>query len=107
MSVSMIENWATVIGLVQAVVEDSELDGFEDVELLVERVEPVEGYPDLVSVYLEEAEEPCLSVLIPAEIVTEYEIMDGVLLECRVRRAGTERIFIHHDYLVVTRPPEQ
>lgn len=105
MAVSMIENWSTVAGLVQAVIADADLQGFDDVELLVERVEPVEGYPDLVSIYLEEASEPCLSILIPAEIVAAYEITGGVLLECRVRRAGPERVFVHQDYLAITSRP--
>jgi hypothetical protein len=101
MTVSMIENWSTIFGLVQAVSNDNDLRGFEDVELFVERVEPVEDYPELVSVYLEENAAKTLCVLMPAEIVAEYEISDGVWLECRVRRAGLERIFVHQDYVVV------
>lgn len=101
MSVSMIENWSDILGLVQAVGQDEELQGFDYVEVLVEQVIPVEGYPDLVANLLEEEPEPRLVVLMPVEIVTTYAIAPGVLVECRVRRAGPSRTFVHSDYVVV------
>jgi hypothetical protein len=104
MAVSMIENWTNILGLVQAVGEYQELHGFDSVEMLVEHVEPVEGFPDLVATYLAEADEPRLSVLMPVEIVSENEITEGVLVECRVRRAGLDRMFVHRDYVMVRRP---
>lgn len=104
MSVSMIENWADILGLVQAVGQDSELQDFDSVELLVEQVIPVEGYPNLVETYLEEEAEPRLVVLMPVEMVTTYEITPGVVVECRVRRAGMSRMFVHSDYVVVRKP---
>jgi len=104
MAVSMIENWSNILGLVQSVGEYEELHGFDCVVMLVEQVEPVEGFPDLVATYLAEEDEPRLSVLMPAEVVTEFEITEGVLVECRVRRAGPDRVFLHRDYLIVRRP---
>jgi hypothetical protein len=104
MSVSMIENWAFIQGLVQAVSESQDLAGFDLVDVLVENVEPVEGYPDLIRTYLDEEDEPRLPVLMPAELVVEYAIETGVLLECRVRRAGLDRVFVHREYVTVHRP---
>jgi hypothetical protein len=104
MSVAMIENWSNILGLVQTVGAYQELSGFDRVELLVEHVEPVEGYPDLVATYLAEADEQRLAVLMPVEIVTQYEITEGMLVECRVRRAGLDRMFVHRDYVLVRRP---
>ncbi len=105
MSVSMIENWSNILGLVQAIQESHDLEGFDEVEVQVEQVDPVEGYPDLVATYLAEADAPCLWILMPVEVVTRYEISAGMFVECRVRRAGQNRIFVHSDYLVV-RPPD-
>jgi hypothetical protein len=104
MSVAMIENWSNILGLDQTVGAYQELSGFDRVELLVEHVEPVEGYPDLVATYLAEADEQRLAVLMPVEIVTQYEITEGMLVECRVRRAGLDRMFVHRDYVLVRRP---
>jgi hypothetical protein len=104
MSVSMIENWAIIQGLVQAISESRELDGFDLVDVLVENVETVEGYPNLVKSYLDEANEPRLPVLMPVETVVDYHIEVGVIVECRVRRAGLDRVFVHREYVSVHRP---
>ncbi len=104
MTVGMIENWAKVLGQVLDVADDDELENFDNVEVFVEQVEPVEGYPNLIDIYLEEAEEPHICVLVPKELVQEYEIEEGVVIECRVRRAGLERIFAHREYIIVHRP---
>ena len=104
MSVSMIENWSDILGMVQAVAVYDDLDGFDSVEVLVEQVMPVEGYPNLVATYLDEAEQPVLYVLMPVQVVLEYAITSGVVLECRVRRAGADRLFVHTDTITVHRP---
>lgn len=104
MKVEMIENWAKVFGHVLDVADDEELENFDNVEVFVEQVEPVEGYPNLIEVYLEEADQPHICVLVPKEVVQEYEIVEGVVIECRVRRAGLERIFAHREYIMVHRP---
>lgn len=104
MKVEMIENWAKVFGHVLDVADDEELENFDNVEVFVEQVEAVEGYPNLIEVYLEEADQPHICVLVPKEVVQEYEIVEGVVIECRVRRAGLERIFAHREYIMVYRP---
>lgn len=104
MNVSMIENWANILGQVLSIDACQDMSGFDQVELLVESVEAVEGYPNLVEIYLEEAEESHLWVLMPAEVVQEHHISQGVVIACRVRRAGPDRIFAHRDHIVVYRP---
>ena len=104
MSVSMIENWAIIQGMVEAIKESHELSGFDRVEVMVENVEPVEGYPNLIQTYLDQEKEPLLPVLMPVELVAECEIETGVLVECRVRRAGLDRVFVHSEYVTVHRP---
>jgi hypothetical protein len=104
MTVGMIENWARILGHVLDVADAEDLDDFDNVEVFVEQVEAVEGYPNLIDIYLEEAEEPHICVLVPKELVVEYRIEAGVVLECRVRRAGVERIFAHREDIIVHRP---
>jgi hypothetical protein len=102
--VQIIENWADILGVVQVVETFSELDGFDKVIMLVERVDAVEGYPNLLATYLEEVGEPRLFVLMPVDVVVEYAIDAGALLECRVRRAGPDRVFVNREYVKVIDP---
>lgn len=104
MTIQIIENWSDILGVVEAVESSDDLKDFDLLVVWVERVEPVEGYPNLVATYLEEEPEPRLKVLAPVEIVTQYEITEGVVLECRVRRAGPERMFVHRDKIQIHRP---
>jgi hypothetical protein len=104
MSVQMIENWADVLGEVLEVMPISDLADFDQVVLLVQRIEPVEDYPNLVETYLQEAGEPRLVVLVPVEVVLTYQITQGVLLACRVRRAGPDRVIIHRQHVQVLPP---
>ena len=102
----IIENWSDIIGQVQEIGSYPDLIDFDFVDILVERVDPVEGYPDLVAIYLSEAPEPRLSVLMPAQLITAYHIETGVLIECRVRRAGPDRILVHRKHIIVRRTVE-
>ena len=104
MSVQMVENWARILGAVQQVENFSELDDFDQVTILVEQVESVENSPNLVSTYLQEEDEPLLPVLMPVQVISEYSITVGVVVECRVRRAGPDRVFVRRDTVVVHRP---
>jgi hypothetical protein len=106
MTIQMIENWSDILGVVEAVESSEDLEDFDLLVVWVERVEQVEGYPNLVATFLEQEPEPRLKVLAPVEIVTQFEITAGVVLECRVRRAGPERMFVQREKIIVHRPDQ-
>lgn len=101
MSVQMIENWADVLGEVLEMLPAGDLDDFEQVLLLVQRVDSVEDFPNLVATYLEETGDQHLAVLVPIDLVVSYHITQGVLLACRVRRAGPDRVIVHRQHVQV------
>lgn len=106
MTPSIIENWAVVLGQVLTIGPSEEPPGFDIVELKVIELHEVEGYPNLVASYLEEEAEPLLPVLIPEEIITQFQIDAGTLIECRVRRSGIDRIFVHRKYITIHPYPD-
>ena len=63
-----------------------EPQGFDIVEIKVDEIHEVEEYPNLVAAYLEDEIEPLLPVLMPIEIIDQFQIALGTILECRVRR---------------------
>jgi hypothetical protein len=99
--IPIIENWSDILGQVLEVDSYPDITDFDSVEILVEHVEPVEDYPDLLTTYLTEAPEPRLSVLMPNELVSECQIEAGTIIECRVRRAGIDRVFVHREHITV------
>jgi hypothetical protein len=101
MAMQMIENWSIIFGVVIRVIPSEERVGYDRVEIRVEKTEPVQGYPDLVKPYLEEEEPPFLPVLMPEEIVINYQIIEGVILKCQVRRAGLNLIFVHREHITI------
>ena len=37
----------------------------------------------------------------PIEIIDQFQIALGTIIECRVRRSGVDRIFVHRKYIAV------
>lgn len=101
MTTSIVENWAVVLGQVRTIGPSDEPQGFDIVEIKVDEIHEVEGYPNLVAAYLEDEIEPLLPVLMPIEIIDQFQIVLGTILECRVRRSGVDRIFVHRKYIAV------
>ena len=101
MTTSIVENWAVVLGQVLTIGPSDEPQGFDIVEIKVDEIHEVEGYPNLVAPYLEEEVEPLLPVLMPIEIIDQFQIALGTIIECRVRRSGVDRIFVHRKYIAV------
>lgn len=103
MGVQIVENWSLISGLVAYYQEQSELRGFAKVEIMVEKVEPVEGYTDLLSKRIERN----LEVHMPQELVREYAIQPRAFIQCRVRLATIGRVFVHREHLFVLPPGER
>ena len=96
-SVQIVENWSDVTGVVRSYQPAADTIGFMAVELTVQKVSPVEGFTNL----LEQLEGKSLVVLMPEELVKPLNIGLGDIITCRVRRAGTNRVFVHRDHLSI------
>ncbi|NJO16475.1 MAG: hypothetical protein HC877_12250 [Thioploca sp.] len=96
-SVQIIENWSDVTGVVRSYQPSADTIGFMAVELTVQKVSSVEGFTNL----LEQLEGKSLVVLMPEELVKPLNISLGDIITCRVRRAGTNRVFVHRDHLSI------
>ena len=99
MSVQIIENWSYVNGVVRSSNPSSDVAGFLEVEVEVEKVTPVEGFANLLG----HTEGKPLVILIPEELVKSIGITVGVMIACRVRRANLDRTFAHRDSVSVHR----
>jgi len=99
MPVNIIENWSDIVGEVIAIKPGTDLPGFSKVQMEVLIVEPVEGYPNL----LENAINDRIEVLFPGDLQGELGIVKGSVVECRVRRAGGQRTYVHRDGITVRR----
>jgi hypothetical protein len=93
----IIENWSDIKGIVRSLRPSPTVSGFVEVELLVNKVNPVEGFANLLS----DAEGKSLVVLIPEELVKSLHIDPGDVIECRVRRANLDRSFVHRNHISV------
>lgn len=94
-SVQIVENWSDITGEVRSYQPSPDVTGFMAVELDVEKVSPVEGFPNL----LEHLKGKSLVVFMPEELVKPLNINLGDTIACRVRRAALDRVFVHWDYL--------
>ena len=93
----IIENWSDINGTVRSSLQPPHIDGFIEVEILVEKVDSVEGFANL----LEQMEGKSLFVLVPEELVRSLDIAPGDTIECRVRRAGLDQSFVHRNRISV------
>ena len=102
MAVQIIENWSKIIGIVQSLQPSTEVDEFLAVEVEVQSVQPVEGFPNL----LDDAIGKNLVIHMPKTLAEELGITAFDRIECRVRQAGPNRYFVHREYVTVTHPNE-
>ena len=102
MTVQIIENWSDIKGVVRSCNPSSDVRGFIAVEVMVEKVNPVEGFANLLGQALGKP----LVVLIPEELVKSLGIAPDVAIECRVRRADLKRTFVHREHVSVHRSGE-
>ena len=102
MAVQIIENWSKVTGIAQSLQPSTEVDEFMVVDVEVQSVEPVEGFPNL----LEDAVGKILAIHLPEAFAEKLGITPLDRIECRVRKAGLDRYFVHREYVTVTHPNE-
>ncbi len=89
----VVENWADVTGSVTAIEPDPASEsGFATIRVAVERVDPVEGSPNL----LEDRVGTSLDVRVSRAGVGP-DIVPGVVIRCRARKAAAGVVFAHPD----------
>jgi len=98
-SVQIIENWSEVSGVVRTCSSSPDVAGFVAVEVAVEKVNPVEGFANLLG---NTGGKP-LVVLVPGELAKSLHISPGVMIACRVRRANLDRTFVHRNHISIHR----
>ncbi len=95
MSVPIIENWSKITAEIRGITESKEISGFSEVELKVDRVEPVDDFPSL----LNETAGTNLVVHFPSDLVENTRISPGNQVSCWVRKAGLSRYFVHREHV--------
>lgn len=95
--VAIVENWAVVTGRVSRVEDAPGQPEFAAVELEVEGVAPVEGYPDLLHV----GPGSGLTVLVRQDLVRQHGVGGGARVSIRTRRGGRDRFFAHPDGVTI------
>jgi hypothetical protein len=93
----IIENWADVVGTVVELRADDGVEGFTVVDLEVQGVTPVEGWPNL----FEDAAGQRLLVSFPNELVEERAVAPGAVIRCRIRRGGTAA-YVHPEHVQIS-----
>ncbi len=101
--VAIVENWTMVTGRVLGVEDAPGLPEFAAVELDVEGVEPIEGFPDLLNV----GPGSGLTVLVRRETARRLGVVAGERVSIRTRRGGRSRFFAHPDGVVVQDEPAE
>lgn len=91
----IVENWADVTGTVRAVEPARDRAGFQRVEIAVERIGDVAGFPNLVG----KGAPGTLAVLFPDQIARRSGIVAGAKISCRVRLGGRRSMFVHPDHV--------
>jgi hypothetical protein len=97
MQVQMVENWSQIEGELRSWDPRSDVAGFGIAEILVDRVEAVSHFPNL----LHDAGGRVLRVLVPSESATAVAPAAGLRVSSRVRRGGPDRIYAHPDHFIV------
>lgn len=100
MSVNIIENWCDISGTVYNIEPSIELGGFTKVYILVEGVENVDAYP----CFFKDSIDNILAVYVPNEIVTGMPLEIDMAIQCRIRKAGLEKFFVHRQHIKTNFP---
>lgn len=97
MAVSIVENWSEIEGIICALNLPTQLRNFTGMEVVVESVKPVAGFPNL----LQDASGKKLAILAPTELLNQLDAHPGDRITCRVRRGGPHQIFIHQMFISI------
>ena len=93
----IIENWSDINGIVRLSQPSPNVSGFVEVELLVEKVNPMEGSANLLG----DMEGKSLVVHVPEDLFKSLDINPGDRVVCRVRRANLDQTFVHRNHISV------
>jgi hypothetical protein len=91
--VQVVENWASLEGTVRSTRPSQLGPDYVEVDLAVERVEPVEGFRNLFP----EAENTVISVTFPGDIVEKLGLRAGDRIRCQARKASPFAAFAKAD----------
>lgn len=97
MSVQIIENWSDIVAQIRKISPSSDVTGFSDVEMLVEQVNEVKGFANL----LNDAIGKQITVYFPDDRIEGLDITPGCVISCRVRRARLNTNFVHREHISV------
>jgi hypothetical protein len=97
--VQIVENWTDISGVVRER-RAAGREGFEMVEISVERAQPVQGYANLLG----ETKGTYLEVLVPEALVARHGIDAGDAITCRVRLGTRRQVFVHQEHISLRRP---
>ena len=97
MGVPIIENWSTITGVIRSIAPSNDLAQFVVVTVAVDRVEPVDGFANLLA----DAAGQDLDILMPQDIAQSAGLNEQERIACRVRRAGRDRVFVHQQFITV------
>jgi hypothetical protein len=95
--VQIIENWADVEGVVVGTRPNPELAQFVAVQLTVDRVVPVNGFPNLFSAMSGQT----LDVNVPQQLANLADLAPGRHVRVRVRKGGPGAAFAHPEHVQV------
>lgn len=101
-SVQIIENWTEIHGTVRSVAPSTDVREFVAVTVAVDRATTLEGFANLLTDVVGKE----ITVLIPEELARSLDIKQGSVITCRVRKAGSNRIFAHRQHISAHPPPE-
>jgi hypothetical protein len=97
LSVQIIENWSDVVAKVEEISPSPDMTGFSAVEMLVEQVNEVTGFANL----LDHAIGKKIVVYFPDDRVESLDVTAGRVISCRVRRASLTMNFVHREHISV------
>lgn len=100
--VQAVENWAVVEGPVQAIRASQAGPDYIEVDVAVERTEPVEGFPNLFA----EAENTVVPVTIRRDAIDKLGLSVGDRIRLQARRASPFSAFAKPDEIGLA-PAEQ
>ncbi len=89
--VQIVENWSDIEGVICGSHPSRDLRDHTVVEIRVDKVKPVEDYPNLLG----ESEGKTIEVLVRQETLSGIDVTEDRKVVCRVRRAGPKKIFAH------------
>jgi hypothetical protein len=96
--VSIIENWTDIKGTVCSIRQSEVHNNFIEIEILINKVIDVEGFPNL----LKNMNGKTLIILVSIEMATKLRITKDDQIKLRARVAKNE-IFAHPDLVKITK----